>query len=400
MNTTVKSRPPCFAAAISILLAVPVFSEDDVEAGNGWVLRLVKPPGEGMVNSAQAADWNRDGRMDVIASYDGKVVLLKGPEWKEFPIYGMVAGKSRVPPRDACIHSTIMDVDGDGDFDFIGSNQAVFWLECPSDPFSGEAWTYRTVDNEILGTHCVLEGDVNRDGKLDLIANSGRKAPQTKFPNSLTWLEVPDDPRSASSWPRHVFGDKDAPGGSHYSGLGDVNGDGRPDISFAAKGGKGFDGGQWFAWWEQPENPEAAWEKHLLASDQPGASNILPVDLNGDGKTDYLASRGHGEGVLWFRGPDFELIEIDPDIVFPHSLVATDLDGDGDIDGATCSKDPGGHARWYENDGNGVFRQHHIASDQGSYDIRAVDMDGDGDPDLLVAGHTSNNIVWFENPAQ
>ena len=236
-----KPCPLCFATGISILLAVPVFSENDAPAGDGWVMHLVKPPGKGMVNSAQAADWNRDGQMDVIASYDGNVVLLKGPEWKEFPIYEMVAGRSRVPPRDACIHSTIMDVDGDGDLDFIGSNQAVFWLECPSDPFSGEAWTYRTVDNEILGTHCVLEGAVNRDGKLDLIANSGRKAPQTRFPNSLTWLEVPDDPHSASSWARHVFGDKDAPGGSHYSGLGDVNGDGRPDISFAAKGGKGFD---------------------------------------------------------------------------------------------------------------------------------------------------------------
>ena len=119
---------------------------------------------------------------------------------------------------------------------------------------AGGAWTYRTIDDEILGTHCLLEGDVNLDGKIDLIANSGRAAPATSHPNSLAWLEVPEDPHHAKSWVRHVFADQDAPGASHYAGLGDVNGDGRPDISFAAKGGERFPGGQWFAWWEQPED--------------------------------------------------------------------------------------------------------------------------------------------------
>ncbi|NNM28743.1 MAG: VCBS repeat-containing protein, partial [Akkermansiaceae bacterium] len=100
------------------------------------------------------------------------------------------------------------------------------------------------------------------------------------------------------------------------------------------------------------------------------------------------------------RGPEFESIEIDPAIDSPHCLVAIDLDGDGDIDGATCSKDPGGHAAWYENDGRGRFTRHEIGTDQGSYDLRAIDMDRDKDFDLLVAGHSSRNIAWFENPAK
>jgi hypothetical protein len=25
-------------------------------------------------------------------------------------------------------------------------------------------------------------------------------------------------------------------------------------------------------------------------------------------------------------------------------------------------------------------------------------MDADGDLDVLIAGHTSNDVVWFENP--
>ena len=44
---------------------------------------------------------------------------------------------------------------------------------------------------------------------------------------------------------------------SHYFGFGDVNGDGRPDIALAAKGGPQAEPGtgEWFAWWEAPVDP-------------------------------------------------------------------------------------------------------------------------------------------------
>lgn len=367
-------------------------------AAEDWVKHTIHPPAQGMINGISANDFDGDGEMDVITSVDGQVVVLKGPAWNKVTVHRFIAGQSRNKPRSACIHSCLMDVDGDGDMDFIGSNNTVFWLECPDDPFSGQPWTYRPVDDEILGTHCVITGDVNQDGKLDLIANSGRDEKATTFPESITWLEIPDDPHSASNWTRHVFADRDAPGGSHYTGFGDVNGDGRPDISCAAKGTQGFENGQWFAWWEQPEDATAVWKKHLLAENEEGASNIIPADFNGDGTTDFLATRGHGKGVLWFRGPDFEQIEIDPEIAYPHSLAIADLNGDGHLDAVTCGKEADGVAKWYQNDGSGNFTAHLIGKDQGSYDTRAVDMDGDGDLDVLIAGHASNNAVWFENP--
>ena len=139
-----------------------------------------------------------------------------------------------------------MDVDEDGDLDFCGSNNTVFWLECPDDPFSGQPWTYRTIDDEILGTHCLITGDVDRDGRVDLIANSGRPPGKTAFPNSLAWLSAPKNVHTATHWNRHIFADRDAPGGSHYTGFGDINQDGRPDIACAAKGGEGFPNGEWF----------------------------------------------------------------------------------------------------------------------------------------------------------
>jgi hypothetical protein len=362
-----------------------------------WKKHAVVKEATGMINSAVANDADGDGLIDILSSYDGRVVLLRGPDWKPQTLHIFNAANSRNKPRTSCIHSCLMDVDGDGDLDFCGSNNTVFWLECPDDPNGQRPWTFRTIDDEILGTHCLITGDVNRDGRVDLIANSGRPAGKTMIPDSLTWLEVPQNSHSANNWIRHVFADRDAPGGSHYTAIGDINRDGRPDIACAAKGGQVFPGGEWFAWWQQPSDATTAWSKHVLSDQQPGATNIHPVDVNADGKIDFVATRGHGRGVLWFKGPNFTPIEIDSKIEGPHCLATVDLDNDGDIDIATCGRDVTGIAVWYENDGHGKFTRHHIGRDQGSYDIRAIDMDGDADLDLMIAGHTSKNIVWFEN---
>ena len=53
---------------------------------------------------------------------------------------------------------------------------------------------------------------------------------------------------------------------------------------------------------------------------------------------------------------------------------------------------------WYENNGKGSFTRHTLDEGQRSYDLRTIDMDGDGDLDLLNAGQGSANVVWYENP--
>jgi len=160
---------------------------------------------------------------------------------------------------------------------------------------------------------------------------------------------VPASPKSNDEWLPHAFARHDAAGLTHYLGIGDVNGDGRPDACTGAKGMPALTG-NWFAWWEAPEAPGLTWQKHLIATGQNGATNIHPADLDGDGKTDFLASRGHGEGVVWFQAPDWKEHPIHPSLQNPHSLAVLDIDGDGDTDAATCaygSKE----AWWFENDG-------------------------------------------------
>jgi len=335
-----------------------------------------------------AADFTGDGLTDVMANKFDATLLLVAPDWKLVEIEST---------RDIHVYaSDAMDVDADGDLDYVAGRYSpglLFWLECPDAP-AKQPWPFHVIDDDPDGVHGMLLTDLDGDGRLDMVTNSANvKGP---LPQSILWYQVPPEPRDR--WPRHVLGKGDAAGRPHYFTSGDFNADGRLDVALASSG-VALPGGDWLAWWEAPEKRSALWKKHPIADGQVGATHVHAADFNGDTRLDFIASMGHGRGVYWFEAPDWKRHALDSALRDVHCLVAVDLDGDGDVDAATVSRKDF-VAAWFENDGHGRFTRHVIDANQSAYDLRAVDMDRDGDLDLLVAGAESDNVVWLENPSR
>lgn len=378
-------------------LCLPLLSMlySPVLCAQSWTKHTITEGGH--CNTALAIPINHDQRLDVIASFAGKVSLFLAPDWEQEIVLHRFA-----QPGAGCIHSTSLDVDGDGDMDWAGSlaGDHPFWLENPGWPTAAMgAWAARPMDEAITGVHCLLSADLDQDGQMEVIINNFE--PAKGIANSIAWLKIPKEPRTARHWERHVFAPANAPGGNHYMGLADIDGDGWMEIGVGAKG-QPFAHGNWFAYWQHPgqglrTQPDQSWTKQMIAEDQIGATAVIGLDANQDGKTDWVAARGHGKGIVWFENPTWQSHPIDETILSPHSLTTADYNQDGLPDLASC----GYTSQWvrlYEARGDGTFAVHQLDSGQESYDLRSVDMDGDGDVDLLNAGRATGNVLWYENP--
>ncbi|MCY4594976.1 MAG: VCBS repeat-containing protein, partial [Bryobacterales bacterium] len=101
--------------------------------------------------TAVAADFTGDGRPDVIVDAHGETHLYVAPSWEKVVIDAKWPFR---PGERNTIHSEVLDVDSDGDPDYIGavySPGPVFWLERPDDPMR-DRWIMRIVDADVNGT--------------------------------------------------------------------------------------------------------------------------------------------------------------------------------------------------------------------------------------------------------
>ena len=95
--------------------------------------------------------------------------------------------------------------------------------------------------------------------------------------------------------------------------------------------------------------------------------------------------------------PSFTERTIEGDFDGVISVYAVDMDGDGDMD-VVAAADVDDDIAWFENNGSQSFTEHTIAgSFNGARSVYAVDMDGDGDMDVVGAANADDDIAWFEN---
>jgi len=82
-----------------------------------------------------------------------------------------------------------------------------------------------------------------------------------------------------------------------------------------------------------------------------------------------------------------------------RSVAAVDLDSDGDLDILGAAR-YAGHIFWWENiTGTGVRWISHVVEDDfpGAMSVHTADLDADGDPDVIGASWDSYTVAWWTN---
>ncbi len=282
----------------------------------------------------------------------------------------------------------LVDLDQDGQTDVLVGDFArhrLSWLRR-----TDAGWTEMTLMAVPYPGHTEV-GDFNGDGRPDVvIADVGSDTPTDDRVGRVLLLTHTGEGRF-DAWALL----KDV-GRVADVRPGDVDGDGDVDFFVAVFG---FLKTGRIGWLEQQAPGTYAF--HTI-SHKPGAVHVLPTDLNGDGRLDVIAliaqqfeevaafiNRGDG------RFTEHTLFKAASPTFGSSSLEPVDLDRDGDLDLLYTNGDafdlsspmirPYHGVQWLENEGHLRFTYHDLIRFYGAYRAVPADLDGDGDLDIVAA---------------
>jgi hypothetical protein len=228
----------------------------------------------------------------------------------------------------------------------------------------------------------VAVGDVNHDGKPDVMAGS-------------FWFEAPKWEKHELTSPKKFFPDT-AFSNSFLNFSMDVNQDGWIDMIRV-----GFPGEE-VVWYENPGNAKGHWKEHMICRHIGNESPAL-VDVDGDGRPDILCNDPVKKEMIWMKSPvqkDDTLwkrytISRDANLAtnkYTHGLGFGDMNMDGRRD-VIITKG------WWEappdrTQSEWVFHPADLGGDAAQ--IYVIDIDGDGDMDLISSSAHDYGIWWHE----
>jgi len=302
-------------------------------------------------------------------------------------------GESTVP---VIANTRFFDLRGDGKLEIVASDMGhgVVYL---ADPNSGSN-ELRAIAHIPNPCHAEMV-DLDKDGKQDLlIADLGDFMPGDHEKGSVVWLRQV----APLQFEQITLVDKLARPADVQAA--DFNGDGKLDLVVAAFGWHTVGG--IFVY----ENQTTDWTHPKFegypVDARPGGIHVPVVDLNKDGKPDFVAlisqqyehvvafiNRGPGKG---FRAETIFRAVVP--VWGSSGIQMVDMDKDGDLDLLMTNGDslddftvrPFHGIRWFENEGTFPWKQHDLAIMPGVHRAQAVDMDGDGDLDVVAAAFLPN----------
>ena len=341
-------------------------------------------------NDIAAADLNRDQRPDLIMQRNSKSVgacLMNQGGWPPRFRMETLASPKLTRPRLSLGQPVDLNQDGFDDlsaWNVDNSAQALFWL--PNN--AGMTFTTHTLTSKAAGVEAVWPADVDRDGRMDVLAALGsqnkvalyRQTKPGRF-EAVTVCGAEQNPVAVCA--------------------ADLDRDGDLDVVSAAQAGNVI------AWYETRPGAGGATPKftrRLVSVMTKGASAVAAADLDKDGDVDILAASAGDNAVWWFENtgakpPAFSAHKLTGAAKGACSVAAADLDGDGRLDVLSGSREDGA-VRWFRNLGGRALKFEPIVIAMGVKGVRAVraaDLDGDGRQDVLASAPGSNDFVWFLN---